>query len=136
MPKAPEPQTLAAHGNSSLTPKAVHAIFEAVANTDKTMTAIAKEFGVSQAIVQNIAHKRLHKKLLACHEDIDFSVTSERFARMAKTHPNRPVLTPNIVSQIRVLLQMGLSQKEIAAQYQVSRATICNIAKRKTWRDA
>lgn len=47
----------------------------------------------------------------------------------------RKKLTPNIVIEIKNMLNGGIMQKEIAKKYNISRSTICEINKGKKWKN-
>jgi predicted DNA-binding protein (UPF0251 family) len=50
------------------------------------------------------------------------------------THPETNKLTAADVLEIRRLVANGVPQKDIAIRYGISRATVCNIVKRVTWK--
>lgn len=94
--------------------------------TDMTKKAIGERFGISRQAVTDILLKRTWS-----HVDPEWQSPDSK--KKGQKHPFAK-LTEADVRKIRTLSEDGLSQRKIAARFNVSRGTIEPILKFKTWK--
>lgn len=112
------------HHLAVLTDDQVREIRRRYATEKVTQAALGDEFGVEQALVSMIVHRKRW-----AHVEGEYD-TPKRYER-----PDRQ-LCPTDVLEIRERIQApGVLQKDLAKEYRVSRVTISDVVNRRTWRD-
>ena len=88
-------------------------------------------------MIRHLCHNKIcvnpdHLEVGTNQDNANDQVAASKQLR-GETHP-RAKLTENMVRQIRLLVERGLSNKEIAAKFSVTDKTVCHIKSGRLWR--
>lgn len=96
------------------------------------------EYNMARSVSQPFLgrkHKESTKKKMSDWQKGATKYTAEQRNQIARRMQDKSKLTPNDVIEIRRLYSLGVMQSALAKMFLSSRATICRIVNRKSWRN-
>ena len=103
------------HWSSQLTDKSVHEIFQLLI-IGKSQKQIAAQFGVSQSIISNISRGKTRSEI--------YKIYASRLRPKKFDGATRSKLSPEALENLRADFANGMTRREVAQKYQISRTTV------------